>query len=210
MRAQRYSHLSHSHGCELTNWWTESQHLPRHPSTASRYLSKLALLRPPTSRDHAIQLNLQTQSVTASKCISKLARLRPPSAFPNSLDYHLQSLQDHGLPNAYLQTRLITASKCIFKLHQLCSPSAHNHGLQVHLHTRSITILVCITEFSRSRPPNVFPNTHDYRHQVHAQTRGIAASECISEFTWFSFSGAPSICSQAPRLQPVPIYFVDG
>ena len=44
--------LSHSHGCELTNWWIESQHRAHRPSTASKYSS--------------------------SKCISQLARSWPP------------------------------------------------------------------------------------------------------------------------------------
>jgi len=70
--------LSHSHGCELTNWWIESQHLACRPSTASKYWSKLARLRLPSSHDHC------------PKCISKLARSRPPSASPNSLDHSLQ------------------------------------------------------------------------------------------------------------------------
>jgi len=34
--------ISNSHSCELTNWWIESQHPVRRPSTASNYSSKLA------------------------------------------------------------------------------------------------------------------------------------------------------------------------
>jgi len=62
--------LSHSHVCESTNWWIESQHPARRPSTTSKYLSNLARSQPP-------------------KCISTLARLQPPTASPNSLDHDL-------------------------------------------------------------------------------------------------------------------------
>jgi len=87
--------LSHSHGCELTNWWIESHHPVRRPSTASKYSSNLARSRPssasPNSLDHGIQVHLHTPSITASKCISKLARLRPTSSHEHDLQVHLQS-----------------------------------------------------------------------------------------------------------------------
>jgi len=96
--------LSHSHSCELTNWWIESQRPVRRPSTTSKYLSKLARLRAPSSLDHGLQVHLQTRSITASQCISKLAWSRPPSVSPNTLDYHLQE---------NLQSRSLTASECV-------------------------------------------------------------------------------------------------
>jgi len=116
--------LSHSHGCELTNWWIESQHPARHPSTASKYSSKLVRLRPPSTHDHGLQVHPQTRSVTASKCISKLARLRPPSASPNSLDYGRQ---------VHLQTHSITASKFARSSPPCASPHSLVHDLGVHL-----------------------------------------------------------------------------
>jgi len=123
--------LSHSHGCELTNWWIESQHRACHPSTASKYSSNLNQSRPPTAspnlHNHSLQVHLQTQSVTASK----FARTWPPSASTNSLDFGLQ-------------VSTIMASKCISKLTQSQLPSVFpnslNYGLQVHLQPHSITI----------------------------------------------------------------------
>jgi hypothetical protein len=76
--------------------------------TASKPMSKLTPLRPPSASpywlDHSLQVHLQHCSITASKCISKLARLRPPSALPYSIDHGLQ---------VYLQTRSITHSEHI-------------------------------------------------------------------------------------------------
>jgi len=111
--------LSHSHSCELTNWWIESQHPVRSLSTASKYSSKLAPLRPPSvspnsldyglhkcisnlprsrsrsaslsSLDHGLQVYLQIPSTTASMCISKVARSRPRSVSLSSLDRHFQA-----------------------------------------------------------------------------------------------------------------------
>jgi len=52
--------LSHSHGCELTNWWRESHHPVLRPSTASKYSFNLARsLTPigsPNSLDHGLQV----------------------------------------------------------------------------------------------------------------------------------------------------------
>jgi len=119
--------LSHSHGCKLTNWWIESQHRARRPSTASKYSSNLTSSRPPSaspnSVDHSLQVHLQTVSITATKCISKLARLRPPSS------------HDHGL-QMHLWVHSILASKCISEFTRSRPPSAYlnslDHGLQVH------------------------------------------------------------------------------
>jgi len=98
--------LSHSHGWELTNWWKESQHPARHPSTAFQYSSKLTRLRPPSaspnSLDYGLEVHLQTHSIP----VSKLAQLRPPSVSPNLLKYGVQ---------LHLHTRLITISECISK-----------------------------------------------------------------------------------------------
>jgi hypothetical protein len=38
--------LQHLHGCKLNAWCNESQHPVLHPMTASKYVSKLAVLRP--------------------------------------------------------------------------------------------------------------------------------------------------------------------
>jgi len=125
--------LSHSHGCELTNWWIECQHRARRPSAASKYSSNLTWSRPPSASpnllDHSLQVYLQTRSITASKCICKLAQSQPPSVSPNTLDYGLQ-------------VRTITASKCISEFTQSWPPSASlsslDLGLQVHISTRAI------------------------------------------------------------------------
>jgi len=126
--------LSHSHGCEVTNRWIESQHRARRPSTASKYSSNLTWSLPPcaspSSLDHSLQECLQTHSITASKCISKLAQSQPPSVSPNSLDYGLQVCT-------------ITASKCIPEFTRSWPPSASLSllylGLQVYISTGSVT-----------------------------------------------------------------------
>jgi len=82
---------SHSHVCESTNQWIESQHPPCHQSTAWKYSSAVAWSRPPkffskltqlwspSSRDHGFQVHLQTHSVTISECLSRFTRSQPPS-----------------------------------------------------------------------------------------------------------------------------------
>jgi len=145
---------SHSHGCELTDWWQECQHLARGPSTASQYSSILAWLRPPRSHDHGLQVHLHTRLITISECISKFTRSRPPSVSPDSLDHGLQ---------AHLQTRSITASKCISKLTWLWSSNSLDHGLQVHLQTRSITA----SKFARSCPPSASIHSLVHNLEVH-------------------------------------------
>jgi len=137
--------LSHSHSCKLTNWWIESHHPLRRPSTASKYSSNLSLSRPPSaspiSLDYGLQVHLKNRSITASKCLSKLASLRPASSHKHGLQVHLQS-------------RSITASKCISKLALSRPPSVSlsslNLGLQLHLQTRSIMASVWISEFTGS------------------------------------------------------------
>ena len=88
--------LSQSHSCELNNGWKESQHPARRPSTASRFSSKLARLRPPSSHDHG-----------PPEDISTFAWSRPPTASPHPLDHGLQ---------LYLRNGSIMASRCIYKL----------------------------------------------------------------------------------------------
>jgi len=119
--------LSHSHGCDLTNWWIEFPHQARCPSTASKYFSKLTSSRPPSaspnSLDHSLQVHLQTRSITATKCISKLPWLRPPSS------------HDHGL-QVHLWVHSILVSKFISEFTRFRPPSVYlnslDHGLQVH------------------------------------------------------------------------------
>ena len=140
--------LSHSHSCEWTHWWIESQHPVRRPSTVSMYSSKLAWSRPlsvsPNSLDYGLQVHLQTRSITACN----FARSWPPSA--------------------YLQTRSIKASRGISKLARLRTS-------QVHLQTPSITISDCISQFTWSWPPSESPNTLNYCLQEH-QSRSLSAS----------------------------------
>jgi len=120
--------LSHSHGCKLINWWIESQHAARRPSTASKYSANLDPSRPASvsedSLDHGLQVHLHARSITASDCILRDARLWPSRS------------HDHGI-QVHLQTRSIMMSECIFKFTRSRHPSAslnsHDHGLQVHL-----------------------------------------------------------------------------
>jgi len=54
---------------------------------------------------------------------------------------------------------------------------------QVHLHICSITAAKCISEFTQSRPPSASPNSLHHGLQMPLQTPSISASKCISEFT---------------------------
>jgi len=96
--------LSHSHGWELPNWWIESHHPVRRPSTASKYSSKLAWSRLTSVSPNSIDYGLQVRTSMASKCISRLTRSRSRSASLSSLDHSLL---------VHLQTRSITASEYI-------------------------------------------------------------------------------------------------
>jgi len=183
--------LSHSLRCELTTWWIESQHPAHHPSTASKYSSDLARLRPPSSHDHGHPVYLQTCKITDSKCIS-----------PNSLHRGLK---------VHLQTRSITASKCISEFTHSrtlsASLSSLDLGLQMHLQTRSIMAAKWISEFTRSRPPSESPNSLDHGLKVQLSTHTLTASKCNAEFTWSSSWGALRIADN-PCVLPVQIYRV--
>jgi len=130
--SQPVSHLSadhvvlnplHSHNHELTNELSPSSRraslpiyrlqidhlqvlLQSRSITASKCISKLARLRPPSVSPSSLDYGLQVCTITASMCISKLARSQSPSVSLNSHDYGLQ---------VNLQTRSITASKYIIK-----------------------------------------------------------------------------------------------
>jgi len=142
--------LSHSHGCDLTTRWKESQRPVGCPSTAAQYWSKLALLRPPSAcpnlLNYTLQVHLQTSSVTASKWISKLARAEPPGVSPTSLDYGLE-------------VHKIMDSNCIYTLAQSRSRSASLHSidhiLQVYLWIHLSAASKFIFKLTRSRPRGV-------------------------------------------------------
>jgi len=171
--------LSHSHGCELTNWWIESQHPARRPSTASQDSSKLARWRPPNTLVYGLEVYVLTRLITASK----LPRSRPLCVSPNPLDYGPQvctimpslyivpNSLDCGL-QVYFQTRSITTSKFAQSWPPRASTHSRNHGLQVHLQTCSMTPCKCISKRAQSRPPSA------------STTHSITASQCISVFTW--------------------------
>jgi len=138
--------LSHSHGCELTNWWKESQHSVRLPSTAF------------SSRPDSLDYGLQVCTIMASKCISKLAPSLPPSVSLKSLDYGLETCS-------------IKSSKCISKHAPSWSLSASlsslDHGLQVYLEIHLITASKCISKLARSLHQSVsliFPDHHFQAH----------------------------------------------
>jgi len=145
--------LSHSHVCEPTDWWIESQHPVRRPSTASQYssnlapsqppkcISKLARLLPPSSHDHGLPVHHQTRSITISECISKFTRSWPPSISPNMPDFRLQM---------HLQARSITDSKLPRSRPPSASPNSLDYGLQVYLQVRSISAFKCISKFAPS------------------------------------------------------------
>ena len=83
--------------------WPPSAYLHIQLIAASKCISKVAQLRPPSLHDHGLQVHLHTCLITASKCISNLTQSQPSSVSVNSPDYGLQ-------------VRSITASKCFSKL----------------------------------------------------------------------------------------------
>ena len=169
--------LPQSHSCELTNWWTETQHPACRPLTASKHsfpnsgdyglqirtilpskwISKLAPSRAPNSLDDV------------PKCISTLPPFRPPSSFPNSV-------------NRSLHVRTIMALKCTFA-------NSLDHSLQDHLYTRSITPSKCIFKLVSFQAPRL----HDHCVNVNHLSGWITALESIAEFTQSSFSCAHRI-----------------
>jgi len=189
--------LSHSHGCEVTNWWIESLHLAHRPFTASKYLSNLAPSWPSSASPNSLDEGIQVSTITTSKCIFKLAPLRLPSASLSTLDPGL---------HVHFQTRSIIASKSIFKLARSRPPSSQDHDLPVHLTPRSISA----SKFAWSWPPSASRNLLDHSLQVNPQIRLISISECISKFTR---SGPPSVSPYTldypgpPRVSPTTLNY---
>jgi len=111
----------YSHGCQLTNWWSESdQHPARLPSTTSKVSTNRARWWPkmasPVSFDHCLRVPFQVHLIAAYK----LARLQPPSSHFHGLPSGSPYSFNHGLrllmilaTQARDHTRAITASKCI-------------------------------------------------------------------------------------------------
>jgi len=160
--------VSHSHGCELTNRRFVSQHPVRRPSTASRYLSTLARLPPPSASPNSLDYGLQTRSITASRYISKLACLRPPSSHDHGLQVHISKLARSQPPcvspnllDYSLQVRKIMTSQCINTLAWSWPPSASpkslDHGLRVYLWVHSIVTFRRTSKCSQA-PPAASPD----------------------------------------------------
>jgi len=94
--------LPQFHICESINWWIDSQHPSRHPSTTSKYSSNLAQsrftkcitnhtwLQPPGSHNPGLQVHLEARSIIASRCISWLTRWPPSCESPNLLDQDIR------------------------------------------------------------------------------------------------------------------------
>ena len=192
--------LSQSHSCKLTNGWIESQYPAWHPSTLSKYSSKLARLRPPSSHDHGPQVHLQTHMITAFK----LTRLRPPSEYLNLLDCGLQ---------VHFRTRPITASKCISKLAWLgppncsiaackcISPNSLDHSLQVYLQTRSIMASKCFYTLTRSWSRSASRSSLDHSLEVYVQIHSNIVSNCNSKLAQSqSRSASPSSLDDSLQL----------
>jgi len=139
--------FSHSHGCVLTNWWKEYQHLARRPSTVSKYMSKLARLQPPSLHNHGLQVRLHSRSIRASEFISKFTWTRPS----NLLDYSLQVRMIMAC-QVHLQTRSITASKFPRSWPPNASPNLLNQGLQVNIWVHSIVIFRRPSNCSQALP----------------------------------------------------------
>jgi len=181
--------LSHSHGCELTDWWRVSHHPGRRPSTASKYMCDLARSRPPQaspiSLDHGLHVHLQTHSITASRCISNLAPLRPASSHKHGLQVHLQS-------------RSITASKSISKLARSRPRSVSQNSLDYGLQVCTSMASKCIINLARSGPPSASPNCLDH---------GLGVNIWVYSIVIFRHT---SNCSQALPAASPDIACVDG
>jgi len=115
--------LWHDHGLE------EDVHT--RSITASKSISELAQLRPPSALHYCLQVYLQTGSITASK----FARSWPPSASTHSLDHSL---------HVHVQTCLNTVYECITRLPWVeppsVSPNSLDYDLGVLLYVCSITV----------------------------------------------------------------------
>jgi hypothetical protein len=176
--------LLHSHGCKLTDWWTESQHPACCPYTALKYVPKLARFQPtsshdrclqanfqsrrflhPSSLDQGLQVHLQTRTIMASK----LACWRPPSASPNSLDYGLQ-------------VHMIMASKWE-------SPNSHNEGLEWHLQTPTIRV----SKFAWPWHPSVSKYSLNHGFRVSLWDHLIVIFRCTSNCSWAPPAPSPDI-----------------
>jgi len=158
----------HSHGCELTNWWIESQHPEGLLSTAFKYSSNRARSWP--------QVHLETRSIMAFKCISELDDCGLQMNLWNSLDHGLQvHLQTCSITSSkHISVfNLISACRCIFKVAQLRPPSAspnlHYYGLPVHLQAYSIKASKYISMFKTSPPLSASLSSLDRHLQAHLQ-----------------------------------------
>jgi len=127
--------LSHSHSCELTNWWIESQHPARRPSTASKYSFNLAPSRPPSPSTNSLEYRRHVRTIIASKCIT-----------PNSLYRAIQG---------YPQTSSITASRS-------ASPNSLDHNLGVHRSVHSIMVSKWFSKYARLLPASASPKSLDH------------------------------------------------
>jgi len=115
-------------------------HLETRSIMASKCISKLARLRPPSSHGHRLQVHLQTRSITACMCISKLTQSRSRSASLSSLDHSLQ---------VSVQIQSITASKSMSKLARSRPRSGSLSSLNRHCQARLQLLLS--TACSQSR-----------------------------------------------------------
>ena len=136
---------------------------------ASKCISTLAQLRPSSSHNHGIQVDIST-----------LARSRPPSYSPNSHDYgrHFRTfiasewispnLLNHGL-QVYPQTRSNTASKFARSWPPSESSNPLDHDLEVYLQIHSTTTSKRISKLAWSRPRSVSLISFDCHLQVHLE-----------------------------------------
>jgi len=150
----------------------------------------------------------------ATKLSSKLATWRPSylleyvlPAYPQTCSITSSKFAQSMPPGVNLQTHSITTPECISNLARLPPLILHNYGLQMLLLSRLIMISECISKFTPSQPPSVYPNILEYRPQVNLQSRSIRALECISNVTFSSSSGTPRI-ALSHRLQAILIYCV--
>jgi len=135
---------------------------------ASKCISTLARLWPPSLHHHSLQVHLH------------LARLRPP----NSLH--------HGL-KVCLITRSITPSKFTWSWPPSASPNSLDHDPGVHLNVHSIMASKCISEYTGLLPPSASPNSLDHSHGVYRWVHLIVIIRHTSNCSQVPHTATPDI-----------------
>jgi len=133
---------------------------------ASRFVSRLARLCPPTASRYSLDDSLQVNISSYMMIASRVEWLRPAKCISNLALWCSQ---------VHLQTRWITTSKCMSKRIQPRPPSSYDHALQVYLQTRSIWAI----KFTLTRPPSSFIILLKHNLGVNVNIQPIMGSKWI-------------------------------